>query len=210
MIAAYNQEFTVYRDIFANRSAFFRGDQRCTEDKSKPLLLEGERPGTFDMYLHCLYHNEVPKCVQTLDDDRLTGSTVYGADWKFIILIDLYTLANKLIDPTTANMVIDKIRELGQKDHTPGSDAIEFAFDYSDDGDKLRSLLADFYIFDKNATYSESDGNYPRAFLDLVVERFLRLRDSGYIVVKSSLLKTAGEDRQWARDEYHQKVEEEV
>jgi hypothetical protein len=198
------QEFTVYLDIFANRSAFFREYQRCTEDKSKPLLLQGYRPGTFDMYLHCLYNNEVPECVQTPGDDKVAASAVYRADWKFRILINLYTLAIELFDPITVNMVIDKIRELGQKDHTPGREAIELACAKNlKDGDKLRSLFADFYIFDKNATYSESDQNYPRAFLDLVVKRFLRWRNSGDIGVKSSLLKTVSEDRQWASDEYH-------
>ncbi|KAM0692585.1 hypothetical protein Q7P36_007140 [Cladosporium allicinum] len=151
LVGVYSQqEFTVYIDIIAKRSVFFLEYQRTSKDKTKSLELRGSSPKTFDVYLHCLYYNEVPECVgvQPPDDEHWR----HPADFNYMSLVHLYGLANTLVDTVTANMVIDEFKNFGHGS-TPGRDIIELAFSFTEEGDKLRSLLADLYIFDENATY---------------------------------------------------------
>jgi hypothetical protein len=103
-------------------------------------------------------------------------------------------------------MVVEEIKNFGQQDRTPGPKVIEFAFDVLGPDSKLFNLLADLYIFNKNATHK---GDYPKAFLDLIVKRFLSWRNSGGITISAGLTATARGSHKWASEEYHQKAEEE-
>ena len=182
----HQQEFTVHLDIITKRSLFFREFTRDKDEKflqSQKVVLSHYTPETFDQYLHCLYHNKVPEYIQPLPTDQEAipspeqeeANRKQHVDSKFKSLVTLYNLARRLSDPVTENMVIDEIKRHGQddyhqKDRTPGPEVIELAFRLTGPDSYLRDLLVDLYLFNKNATYK---GDYPEAFLDLVVRKFL-------------------------------------
>lgn len=129
---------------------------------------------------------------------------------KFKSLVSLYILADGLADPVTANMVIDTIKQFGQdgkQDRTPGTEVLELAFRSTREDDKLCCLLVDFYIFNQAAKYKEG-GDYPKAFLDLTLKRFLHWKDTGGVTIDIELHEEVRGDRHWTRDEYHQSSEE--
>ena len=187
------QEFTVCVGIIAERSGLFRAHQNLTKDKSESVVLSSYTPETFDMYLHCLYHKKVPGYIPPPDEEKWTAVSrgldeAYlerYTDSKFKSLINLYALANKLVDTDTANMVISQITGSSHCSRTPGPGAIELAFSLTTPDSKMRNLLADLYISNRRAKYR---GDYPKAFLDLILKRFLDLKCSGDIVVDGKLL----------------------
>jgi hypothetical protein len=123
------QSSTVYHDIATKRSDFFRvaRSSRWTDPK-KPTELVDDQPSAFHAYLHCLYFDEKVFLGRKTEahaadnsNDNSSSSSQVGETMRFVL--DLYILADKLLDPTTANIVMDKIiRHLEKKhwtlDHT--------------------------------------------------------------------------------------------
>lgn len=200
------QVFTVHYAIIAKRSVFVREYKRSTEDKRKPVSMPCIDPVIFDMYLHCLYSNEVPECIQSSTEDEATASLEQRADSRFKSLVNLYIVAHALDDPVTENMVVDEIKNFGQQDRTPGSEIIKLAISSIGSDSNLLNLLADLYIFNKHAAHK---GDYPEAFLNLVMERFLRWKSIGGITIGAGLLANFTGSHKWASNEYYQKAEEE-
>jgi hypothetical protein len=157
------------------------------------VVLSSYTPEIFDIYLHCLYHKKVPEYIPPPDEDEKTATSheLDEAYWErytdseFKSLINLYALANKLVDTDIANMVIGRITGSSYCSLTPGPDAIELAFSLTTPDSKMRNLLADLYICNTKARYR---GDYPKAFLDLILKRFLNGKCSGDIVVSGKLL----------------------
>jgi hypothetical protein len=192
--------FTVHHDVILKRSAFFRAarSERWITDKSKPADLHEHNPETFNVYLHCLYHSVVPKSLN-----------INAHDTRFKELIDLYALADILVDPTTANLVIDEIRSYSELvRRNPSAEAITYAFESTRDDDALRGLFADFCIYD-GADLPE--GNLPKEFLSLLVQRFLAEKDRGTIVMDNDQYEcfaiVSGRDG-WDDYDYYRKVED--
>lgn len=188
------QEFAVCVGIIAERSGLFRAHQSRTKDKSEPVVLCNYTPETFDMYLHCLYHKKVPEYIPPPDEYEKTATSHEGdeayweryTDSKFKSLISLYALANKLVDRITANMVIDQIKGSNHYSRAPGPEVMELAFSSTTADSKLRNLLADLYISNMRATHGYR-GDYPKAFLDLFLKRFLDGKGSGDIVINGKI-----------------------
>ena len=187
------QEFTVCVGIITERSRLFRAHQNLTKDKSESVVLSSYTPETFDMYLHCLYHKKVPEYIPPPDEDEKTATSheLDEAYWerytdsRFKSLINLYALANKLVDTITANMVIRQVQGSSHYSLTPGPEVIELAFSLTTPDSKMRNLLADLYICNTKVTYR---GDYPKAFLDLILKRLLDGKCCGDIVVSGKLL----------------------
>lgn len=106
---AHQQSFTLHRDLITKRSKVF-----ATKTVDLILLQEFD-PEIFDQYLRCVYQNKAPKAATWVaceesspwldrkDDQKNTDS-------QFQDLLSLYTLANRLEDPGTANLVIGEMR----------------------------------------------------------------------------------------------------
>jgi hypothetical protein len=66
----------------------------------------------------------------------------------------LYTLADHLLDPKTANMTIDEMRRFYYKIHNFGLDTelINLVLQSTRDEDCLRNLFADFHLLEGRYT----------------------------------------------------------
>lgn len=221
--------FNVHHSIITKRSGFFRAarSKRWTTDKSKPADLQDYDPRTFDRYLHCLYHNAVPKG-PTLPESKPTpppgtkrNSDIYKAylsqeivyqkavDARYMELVRLYIVADSLADPTTANIVIDEIRRFSRFSvKNPSTEVINYVFRSTTDNDGLRILFADFYVYDD---YQLPEGDLPKEFLHLIVKRFLAAKNGDDITVDDSqftFFKDVEGSHGWVHHEYYQEVEE--
>jgi hypothetical protein len=90
----------------------------------------------------------------------------------------------------------------------PSAEAITYAFESTRDDDALRGLFADFCIYD-GADLPE--GNLPKEFLSLLVQRFLAEKDRGTIVMDNDQYEcfaiVSGRDG-WDDYDYYRKVED--
>ena len=100
---------TVPHALLVNRSEFFNTTRSArgttlTPSSLKPVDLTEEGPDVFMAYLHCVCWDVI------IRDPRTEGDVQRYDD-----LIELYTLADRLMDFTTANLVIDKIISSAEK-----------------------------------------------------------------------------------------------
>lgn len=204
--------FTVHCDIATKRSGFFRAAKSGRWTQTKPTDLHEHDPDTFNRYLHCLYHNAIPDIPPPIisDEEPETQSfeefVVNENDRHFGYLIDLYVLADSLINPLTANMAITEIRRLGLKDgYEPGAKVIERVFRSTREGDGLRNLLADCCIYTTDVYF---EGVFPKAFLLLVVQRFQNAKYDGHIPFGECNIKQLQGGSPLAAKEYFQKLEQ--
>lgn len=131
-------------------------------------------------------------------------------DAKTRVLIKLYVLADKLIDPCTANLVIDTlISHFDALSHLPEDVFINIVYKYTPTGSPLHTLFRDWYIHELNHFAYQIDFD---AKIDLPVE-FLKdvLAETGRICSGNENRKIAHVLRSKAigrpTGHYHQKVE---
>lgn len=128
------------------------------------------------------------------------------SDYRFEHLIKLYILADSLMDPLTANMAIAEIRSFGLTNgYCPGAKVMDRVFRSTRDGDGLRNLLADCYIYNP---YVQFDGDFPKAFLLLVLERFQDAKVSQNVSFDEENIEELQGNNPYAIGEYFQQPEE--
>lgn len=160
LVGPKQQLFTVHHDVITNRSDFFcqaRAPQ-WNKDKSLPVELQHADPQIFDMYLHCVYHNEVPEF--TYGEDEFVTE-------RYEVFVDLYILADSLLDHATMGLAIDEIHQIRAAEVLPEAGVIRYAYRNTMPDCTLRNALVEIYA---NAT-SLPDGNFPNAFLRSIVEK---------------------------------------
>lgn len=222
--------FTVHHEIITKRSAFFRKarSERWTTDKSKPADLHEHKPETFEVYLYCLYHDAAPeaplftpipwpknpkdKVIFEKYEEQVSITRQAFSESRFNELVDLYILADVLADPTTANIAIDEIRRFTNSFHEdPSAGVITYAFRFTRDGDGLRMLLADNFLYGSSKI---SPDDLPKECFYVVGERFLEAKEYENIVVKDNMapgfFREVKGSLYWDGDEYdyYQDVEE--
>jgi hypothetical protein len=82
-------------------------------------------------------------------NDKENSSTLTDFSWEPVekFLIDLYLLADKLIDPITANLAMDElIRVIEKRDDHLSDKLIRFAYESTTAASPLRKLLRNFSI----------------------------------------------------------------
>lgn len=217
---AHQQIFAVHKELIKRRSEFFRlvidGGVPGSggEPEPEPIQLEHRDPEIFDRYLHCVYHNEVPKVTswpQTAREGSKTQSAAFSfqdsVDMKFRDLFKIYDLAFFLDDLITANLVISEMQSFcGPCSRPPGPKVIELVFRKTHSDDRLHNLLVDFYIYGATRL---PDGDIPHAFLALFMRRFLAAKKNGWIEVGKShrmTLETPGGDAAWNKSQYYKDV----
>lgn len=228
-IAPFQKRFTLHHYIFTKRSVFFRAARsgRWTPD-TKPTDLHEHDPSIFDLYLHCVYQNTLPTLPSVSSpppkDDQgkyikessaqfrqITANRKIALDLRFHTLPRLYILADSLLDPTTANLVIDEVASLAWNyRHAPGTAVIDVAFASTREKDGLRNLLADLHA---HLDETVPKGDLPNAFLSLVFQRFLTAKVIDGIRVQPAFtkrLENVCADSKWAKSEYYQRIEPSV
>jgi hypothetical protein len=111
---------------------------------------------------------------QDIDPDKMAVGRHTAA---MTFLINLYILSDKLIDPTTANLVIDKLISFTSKGrYRLSSNLVAHVYASTTEGNPLRMLARDWYMHDTRHTWpldlpKESWTCLPADFLrDLIVE----------------------------------------
>lgn len=168
------QLFTVHHDIITNRSDFFEQARspRWNPKKSVPVKLPHADPQIFDMYLHCVYHNVAPKFMGEYEEGDEDLSYGPRAEQRYEVFVDLYILADSLLDCTTTELVIKEIHEIRESESLPEAGVIKHAYRHTMAGCALRNALVEIYA----DAYSLPDGDFPNAFLRSVVEKQMCLR----------------------------------
>lgn len=95
-------------------------------------------------------------------------------------LVMLYLLADKLQDPTTANVVIDEISRFGEEIHTNlGVVAVNLAYKGTTHGNPLRRYIRDCFVLDYEPSFYMDihTRDYPGEFYRDVTVQYLRLKD---------------------------------
>jgi hypothetical protein len=196
------QFFTVEHDTLTKRSKFFRvaRSSRWTS-KTKPTELPEHNPMIVDMYSDCVFDDAVPersrpKVLQKLQKKRDLGLQLTNEELKQEItgwrefhsartneLIDLYILADHLLDPVTANMAIDELRILYMEYSVElSADVINHVVSSTTDNrNGLRLLFADFFVY--RGEGPELDFDFPKEFMILVCNRYRGVIRYDYIEV---------------------------
>jgi hypothetical protein len=123
-------------------------------------------------------------------------------------LVDLYLLADKLLDPTTADMAIDKwIRMAEAKDMYASYNMISYVYSSTTAGSPLRRLIRDWYVYTVEKMWAEDLRccDFPHEFLqDIILEMYARQRENG----EEDLCDCFWDDKLVDRpkDHYHQKL----
>ena len=125
-------------------------------------------------------------------------------------LVDLYLLADKLMDPATANMAIDKLISVCEvRDSYPSPALISYVYGSTTVGSPLRRLIRDWYVLTVSNSWVDgiSQRDYPHDFLkDLVYEIHILQRDNPMKRVRKVFAAEKLADRR-TKDHYHQKVD---
>jgi hypothetical protein len=162
----HNQQlFTVHHDVITKRSKFFRQARspQWNPDKSVPVELQHVDPQIFDVYLQCVYHDAVPEH---------TGEEYTEAQLRYEVFVDLYILADSLLDSDTTSLAINAIRWIGDVEDLPQVGVINHAYRHTMEGCALRDALVEIY---SDATWLP-DGDFPNEFLRALVEKQMYYR----------------------------------
>jgi hypothetical protein len=159
------QRFTVHHDVITRRSRFFRQARspQWNSDKSLPVELQHADPQIFDVYLQCVYHNEIPE---------FTGEEYTEDQLRYEVLIDLYVLADSLLDFTTTKLAMDTIWDVHLEGFLPEAGMINHAYRHTMEGCALREVLVE--MFSESAWLP--DGDFPNEFLRAIVEKQMYYR----------------------------------
>lgn len=103
-------------------------------------------------------------------------SQIEDRESRETFLVDLYLLADKLMDPITANMAIDKLKRMTEVlDLYPSTTLVKHVYCSTIRGNPLRTLLRDWYVYQVSEEWVDTlhQDEYPCAFLeDLVQETY--------------------------------------
>lgn len=205
-VGASQQRFVVHEEVVIQRSRFIRlARQRRWNKKNTGKMMADERPELFSAYLHCLYFGvESLKKRMTPEDDAISTG-----DAKF--LTDLYILADKLLDPVTANLVIDELVTLLDNDFDDELSSAVTIHVYAStaDGSPLRRLWRDHHIHEATFTWplNAREQGLPYALLqDVLIETF-RLESENPKGIVEDVFRNSPADRE--RNHYHQSIEQE-
>jgi hypothetical protein len=195
------QLFTVHHAVITERSDFFRKARapEWNSDKSLPVELYDADPETFDMYLYCVYHNKVPKFLQYVyyekdeeddagdendegdagdanddNDETYARSRAGRTDLCYEICVNLYILADSLLDFATTKLVTKAFLKIAEYEKLPESDIINRAYLHTMADFGLRNALVEVYAL---RAVGLPGAALPNDFLRAIVERQIALRD---------------------------------
>jgi len=217
------QHFTVHHELITQRSEFFRAARsaRWTKRKKATKLVD-DKPHIFSAYLNCLYLG-AGFMIKQPKTDNIEGSAAEVEEAKKItkakdqetleFFVELYLLADKLLDPGTANLVIDElISFVDTLSWVSDNSSITHVYDHTVDGNPLRQLLVDYHIHEATPDWFNKDSKAtsqpPLEFLqDIIIENG-RLQAENPQGVIERVFRNYATSR--PKDHYHQKVEQKL
>ena len=213
----------VEHDIMTKRSKLFQFDRSTS--KTNQIELPGHDRRTFEMYENVVRYDKMleelyPRAAQLYEKKSLCERTEkqkeqYSAvlqayhDDQYSDFVEVYSLANYLEDPTTANIVIDGIRMYMEKyAYAPSKKVIRLVLNSTEENDGLRLVFADFFVYQSG---HRLDPKLPKEFFILVTQRYESMKTDQKIVVKKELVERFGlavQDKHWNDfPDYYQRCE---
>ena len=119
------QDFVAHESFLTCRSEFFRRavNGRWEESETRIVKLPEDSPKTFALYIDCAYTNQISSdSVERNPSKKAESNTKENTDliraeiWD---LVHVYILAEKLLDGTTRNIVIETLFKLFHLRNTP-------------------------------------------------------------------------------------------
>jgi hypothetical protein len=142
--------------VITQRSKLLRTARHQSKNwkKNKAEMLKDEDPQVFSAYLHTVYFGVVSLMDRIEEDAAGDGAENTSRDEKVArFLVELYLLADKLLDPVTANMVIDEIISFFNRNIGPLAIITTRVYASTADGSPLRMLVRDFFIHQVHRTW---------------------------------------------------------
>jgi hypothetical protein len=188
---ASQQMFSIHEQVVTKRSEFFRAgrQKRWNQKNEAKMMLLGEDPYVFSAYLHTVYFgrdhlkklsgsDEDSNEDRSNEDDNTNTRDDSKDDKTAMFLTDLYLLADKLLDPVTANLVIDELAEFHDSLNHIGHTAVIHAYASTKDGSPLRKLLRDIYVHDVDPFWASKaqELGLPYVLLQDIINEISHLR----------------------------------
>jgi hypothetical protein len=166
--------FTVHHELITARSDFFCKARSLRWKKSVPVELQHADPKIFDMYLHCVYRNAVPVLrVGEVEEEEEHLPYDPQVEKCYQAFVDLYILADSLLDSVTTKLVIQEIFDFrALHELPPEAGVINHAYRHTMADCALRDALVEIFA---RASWLP-DGDFPHAFLRSVIEKQMSLR----------------------------------
>jgi hypothetical protein len=139
-----------------------------TEFGGKVVRLPDDTPKTFELYLTLLYTNTPP----VIEDSTI-------GDMQFLKLVNLYILADKVIDIQTNNTIMYAMFVRTYHDiEFPPTEAIKAIYDGTTPGSPARRFFVDMYVHVGNGDLiQDNDEALPRKFLASVTRALMAFRE---------------------------------
>jgi hypothetical protein len=182
---AASKSFTIYTNVITGQSGVLG---------KVPVDLSGEDPELFQAYLNCVYFGAetieqwADELQALVGSDEPTESVEarrekeLAADVLFTKLIQLYLLAERLVDLKTVNIVTSEIIRFSDAIRAiPTQISISLAYAATAVGSPLRRLLRDFWIYDGAVTSREHirAAGFPVECLQDIAVAMLRIAHEG-------------------------------
>jgi hypothetical protein len=213
--------FKVHHDLITERSEFFRAARSvCWIKRSRVTKLVGAHPYIFSAYLNCLYlgaefmtkHRETMHVEGNLPAEHNKSKNLTRENNVTVaFLIDLYILADKLLDPITANLVIDElIAFVGTMSCVPGAGTVNLVYSRTADCSPLRRLCRDWQLHERARDWvlkkPKAEWNLPLEFLQDLLIKSARLQVETPSMPIREVFTQSAITR--AKGHYHRKVEQ--
>lgn len=165
LVGPAKKSFRVHPDALQRRSTFFRA--ACSErwkHASNAIELIEDDPEIFDLYLNCVYTNELDVDAT----DMMFYSEREQFDLRYHRLACIWILSDKLGDLLTCNMAVNKMIDLSCAiDELPSIEVLKLALDKTSEQSALQHLLLDHWVHESTEWHLkalENDSEVPRHF----------------------------------------------
>lgn len=158
----------MHEGLITSRSRFFRNalNGSWQESDTKIIPLDDVLPSIFEIYLNSLYFNRLPVIAAEGADEK-TGQVQS--------LIEVYILADRLMDSTTKNLVIEATIGRIRERKLPKEDAVSRLYDGTTENDPMRKLFVNMYVKFGNEK-SITDSQHLPEFMHDVLVGFMKTR----------------------------------
>ena len=195
--------------VFTERSGFFRASRKpewLAGDSKKPVDLKDEEPEVFNTYINCVYFGQ--NALKHYEDgikSSPASESQAAASAGFRALIQVYLLADKLQDPTTATIAIDEIIQFSDAADLVPNGMYSLVYSHTPRNCPLRTLMRDFWIYELDPSTKEPLEVLPRELMEDIMTEFLRVKDKHEgSTVREAFRRTLSADTKKDKCRYHQ------
>lgn len=174
-----SKTFSLYTAIFTERSEFFRAARKpewLAADPKKPVDLKDEDSEFFNTYINCVYFGREVLKIHAVEWTMCPRSDrAHKIDIGFRTLIQIYLLADKLQDLTTANMAIDEIINFSDTVWIVPYDEFSHIYSHTPPNSPLRAIVRDHCVYEySTSSLAKQVAEFPRDLVNDIMFEVLR------------------------------------